>query len=92
MRYLMTAILAAMIHLGSMCGFASASEDCCTYKKVVCEETITIEVIKEVSYTKEVVKYDYCGKPYTVCVTCYQEVKVPAKKTITVVKWVKVCS
>lgn len=61
------------------------------YKKVLCEKTVYVSVTKSVPYEKEVTKYDKCGKPYCVTVTCYKDVTVKVPKTVTVVKYVKVC-
>ena len=88
MRGIIVVAVAVLLNLGFT---ASATEPCCTYKKVVCDETVVVWVAKEVPHTVEVVKYDHCGKPYTVCVTNYKTIQVPVKKTVQVVKWVKVC-
>lgn len=69
---------------------ATASEPCYTYKRVTCYETVTDWVCKEVPCVKTVVKYDHCGKPYTVNVSYTKIVEVPVKKTVAVTKLVKV--
>jgi hypothetical protein len=61
------------------------------YKKVICHETVYVTVTKSLPYQKEVTKYDHCGKPYCVTVTCYKDIVVKVPKTVTVVKYVKVC-
>jgi len=69
---------------------ATASEPCYTYKRVTCYETVTVWVCKEVPCTKTVIKYDHCGKPYSVHVAYTKTIEVPVKKTIAVTKLVKV--
>jgi alkyl hydroperoxide reductase subunit AhpF len=62
-------------------------------------ETVYVDVVKSVPYEKTVTKYDHCGKPYHVTVTCYKDVtvQVPKKvakqvaRKVAVTKWVKVC-
>ncbi len=63
----------------------------CTYKKVVTYKTVEEQVVTKVPYQKTVVKYDHCGKPYSVSVTCYREVVETVCKKVPVVTWVKVC-
>ena len=57
---------------------------------MVCYETVFVKVVKTVPYKKEVTKYDECGKPYCVTVTCYKDVAVTVAKTVEVVKYVKI--
>jgi hypothetical protein len=90
-KFILASVL-GLFGLGFTGGFASATEPACTYKKVVCEQYVTVWVTKSVPYTKEVVKYDHCNKPYTVTVTCWKDVQVPVQKCVQVVKWVKVCN
>jgi hypothetical protein len=61
------------------------------YKKVVTYKTVEEQVVTKVPYQKKVVKYDECGKPYCVYVTCYKEVVETVCKQVPVVTWVKVC-
>jgi hypothetical protein len=70
---------------------ALAGDGCCYYKQVNVTEYVTVYETQTVSYTKEITRYDHCGKPYTVCVTCYKDIQVPVQKAVTVTKWVKVC-
>ena len=69
---------------------ASASEPCYTYKLVTCYENVTVWVCKDVTYSKTVVKYDPCGKPYYAQVLCTKTIEVPEKKIVAVNKLVKV--
>ncbi|CAN5431241.1 hypothetical protein BH11PLA2_BH11PLA2_12110 [soil metagenome] len=90
-KFILIAVLGVLGFGFSGSTLSAGYEPTCQYRKVVCEEYVTVWVTKSVPYTKEVTKYDHCGKPYTVCVTCYQDVQVPVKKCVSVVKWVKVC-
>ena len=60
------------------------------YKKVVCQETVIVTVVKKVPYVKEVVRYDECGKPVCVTVIVFKEVAVKVAKAVEVVMYVKV--
>ena len=91
MNKLMLTAALALFGFGFTGTMAQATDPCCHYKKVVCEEYVTVWVTKSVPYEKEIVKSDHCNKPYIVTVTCYKDVQVPVKKCVTVVKWVKVC-
>ncbi|HUR53214.1 MAG TPA: hypothetical protein VMZ71_03735, partial [Gemmataceae bacterium] len=77
------------------------------YKAVTCYETVYetvwvteyVNVVKSVPYEKTITKYDHCGKPYCVTITCYKDVTVQVPKQVAkkvakqvaVTKWVKVC-
>lgn len=86
-------ILAAVVALtlANLGGTAARACDTCTYKKVVCHETVVTYEPRTEAYTRQVTRYDPCGQPYTVTQVCYREVKVAVKKVVPVVKWVKVC-
>ena len=84
MRGIIVVAVAAVLNFSLITNSASATEPCCTYKKVVCDETVVVWVAKQVPYTVEIVKYDHCGKPYTVCVTCYKDVSCPVQKCVPV--------
>jgi hypothetical protein len=71
--------------------FTAACDTCCTYKKVVCYETVVTYETHVETYVKCITLYDNCGKPYVVEKTCTHEVQVPVKKVVPVVKSVKVC-
>ena len=51
------------------------------YVAVLVTEYVTVYETRTVSYTKPVVKYDYCGNPYTVYVTCYKDIQVAVQET-----------
>jgi hypothetical protein len=103
------AVVAAMAVVVAAAGTASAGDygHKPGYKAVTCYETVweTVwvteycDVVKSVPYEKTVTKYDHCGKPYCVTITCYKNVtervakKVAKKvaKQVAVTKWVKVC-
>ena len=83
--------LAAVVIAAGLSGMAASASDYPGYRKVVTYQTVTTFVLKEVPHEKVVTKYDHCGKPYTVVVTCYKTVEVPVTKTVPVVKYVKIC-
>ena len=87
MKKFMLALVAVVALVGSS---VQATEPCFHYKKVTVPVVVTEYVTQEVAYTKEVVKYDHCNKPYTVKVTAYKEIEVAVKKTTYVTKLVKV--
>ena len=60
------------------------------YKKVVCQETVFVIVVRKVPYAKEVVRYDECGKAYCVTVIAFKEVTVKVARVVEVVKYAKV--
>lgn len=62
------------------------------YKTVTCYEKVVCWEVKKEPYTKCVTIYDQCGKPVTVKVTCWREVKVPVEKIVPVTKKVLVCN
>jgi hypothetical protein len=72
-------------------GAATAGEYGPQYKKVTVYQTVTYTKTVEVPYQKAVTKYDHCGKPYNVTVTCYRNVEITATKQVPVTKYVKVC-
>jgi hypothetical protein len=61
------------------------------YKKVTCYQTVTEYETRCVAYEVCVTKYDECGHPYQATEIRYRHIQVPVKKTVPVVKWVKVC-
>ena len=81
--------VAIALSLGSL-GFAGTASACC-YKQVTCYETVICYETRTVPYTKLVLRYDECGRPYSAEVTCYETVRVPIKKVVAVTKLVKVC-
>ena len=109
------AVAAAAVLAAGFAGTASAGEyrpgykQVTTYKTVhetvydTVYDTIYVDVVKSVPYQKTVTKYDHCGKPYCVTITCYKDVtvKVPKQvarqvartvcKTVPVTTWIKVC-
>jgi hypothetical protein len=89
MRRILFALAAGLGIFGATPAFAGDS--CCHYKQVVVTEYVTVYETQTVSYTKEITRYDHCGKPYTVCVTFYKDIQVPVQKAVTVTRWVKVC-
>lgn len=84
-------ILAAALVLAGVGTAAANNYPPPGYKLVTVTETKIVYETRSVAYTKEVTKYDHCGKPYNVCVTCYKDVEVPVKKTVTCSKLVKAC-
>ena len=82
-----TFLLAMTAVIGSTVA-ASACDP--VYKKVVCQETVFVTVVKKVPFEKEVIRYDECGKPYCVTVIAFTEVAVKVAKVVEVVKFVKV--
>jgi hypothetical protein len=60
------------------------------YKKVVNYKTVIEYKTIQESYTKWVIEYDHCDKPYQVKKTFYRDVEVPVKKYVPIVTWVKV--
>ena len=113
----MKKLVAAAVVAVAAAGTASAGDYAARPgdKAVTCYETVYetvwetvwvteyVNVVKSVPYQKEVTKYDHCGKPYCVTITCYKDVtervakKVAQKvakqvaKQVAVTKWVKVC-
>lgn len=82
-------IMAAGLGLGCLVMASPASA--ASYKQVTCYEKVVCYETRTVAYKKHVTRYDECGKPYTVCVTCYKSVKVPVEKVIAVTRRVLVC-
>ena len=68
----------------------SMADDCYTWKKVVCHETVVCYENRCETYCKLCTVYDECGKPYTVRKTFIRTIRVPVEKTVAVVKYVKV--
>jgi hypothetical protein len=60
------------------------------YKKVITHETITTWQTRTEAFKKFVTRYDHCGKPFQVEVVSTRQIKVPVKKVVSVVKYVKV--
>lgn len=60
------------------------------YKKVVCQETVFVTVVRKVPFEKQVIRYDECGKPVCVTVIAFKEVAVKVAQVVEVVKYVKV--
>ena len=87
----MKRMAAAMVVTAGLAGTASATEHRPGYKAVTVYETVYVDVVKSVPYEKTITKYDHCGKPYHVTITCYKDVTVQVAKKITVTKWVKIC-
>src|SRR5262245_16680585 len=96
-------IVATLVALALSVGFSSVAS-ATEYKKEYCEETkqywqykkvVTYKTVIDYKYEKEeyvewVTEYDHCYKPYKVKKVFYRTVKVPYKKQIAVVNWVKV--
>lgn len=93
MKKVICGLAAAVVLSLGLAGNAKAGgyDPCCHLKKVVTYECVISYECRTEAYQKAVTCYDHCGKPYTVWKTCYREVQVPVKKTVPVVKWVKVC-
>jgi hypothetical protein len=72
-------------------GGGQKGEGRCEYKKVVTYRTVIGYEVRSEKYVKCVTLYDECDKPYKVNKVFHREVKVPVKKVVAVVKWVKVC-
>lgn len=101
--------LAAAVVMAGLAGTATANDyghkpgykAVTTYKTVyeTIYETILVDVVRSVPYEKTITKYDHCGKPYCVTVTCYKDVTVQVPKKVArqvatkvaVTTWVKVC-
>jgi hypothetical protein len=64
---------------------------CYKYKKVVTYKTVIDFEIRSEKYVKCVTLYDECDKPYKVNKVYYRDIKVPVKKVVAVVTWVKSC-
>ncbi len=60
------------------------------YKKVVTYKTVIDYKVHTEKYVKYVTAYDDYGCPYKVAKVCYRDVKVPVKKVVPVVNYVKV--
>lgn len=82
-----TFLLSVAVVIGSTVA-ASACDP--MYKKVICEETVYVTVVRKVPYAKEVVRYDECGKAYCVTVIAFKEVTVKVARVVEVVKYAKV--
>jgi hypothetical protein len=60
------------------------------YKKVVTFKTVIEFEIRKEKFVKHVVRYDVYGEPYKFEKVFFREIKVPVKRIVRVVKWVKV--
>ena len=85
------AMAVAMVVAAGLAGTASASDYKAGYKAVTTYETVYVDVVKSVPFEKTITKYDHCGKPYCVTITCYKDITVQVAKQVCVTKWVKIC-
>ena len=68
----------------------SMADDCYTWKKVVRNETVVSYEYRDQTYSKLYTVYDECSKPYTIRKTFTRTIRVPVRKIVAVVKYVKV--
>jgi hypothetical protein len=84
-RFILAALTAIVLTITP-----AVAGECYSYKKVTTYKTVVCYEARQQAYTKCVVEYDHCGRPYKVHKTFYRTVQVPVKKQVPVVSWVKV--
>lgn len=84
------AALLLALGLGGQFLHADTCQPAAVWKRVTTYECVVTHETRREPYQQVVTKYDACGRPYTVVVTCSRDVQVPVKKVVAVTRWVKV--
>jgi len=88
-KFLGKLFVPALLVAGLAAAPAAACEPNC-YKTVTVYEKVCAYEVRQVPYTCTVTYYDECGRPYSVDVTRYRQVKVQVTKYVPVKKVVAV--